>query len=65
MPMGRDRPSTGMKFSPMEAREPAMKSQYLNTPSRARLKMTDEATAALAPRMLPLFLQRVTSMPWV
>ena len=46
--MGRWTPSTGMKVTPMDWREPAMKSQYLKKPSSARLKMTEEATAILA-----------------
>ena len=63
--MGRLRPSRGMKGSPMAARLPATKSQYLKKNSSARLKITDEATARRAARSLPRRLQRSTSMPWV
>ena len=65
MPMGRWTPSTGMKVSPTDWREPAMKSQYLKKHSRARLKMIEEATAILAPLSFPLDLYRSTSRPWV
>jgi hypothetical protein len=65
MPMGRLRPSFGMKEKPMAWRLPATKSQYLKKNSRARLKMTDEATAHRAPRSLPLRLYFSTSIPWV
>lgn len=47
--MGRLRPSRGMKGSPMAARLPATKSQYLKKNSSARLKITDEATAGGPP----------------
>ena len=63
--MGRRRFSTGMKGRPTAARDWARKSQYLKKKSRARLKITEEATAIRAPRSLPLALHRVTSMTWV
>ncbi len=55
---------TGRKPAPMAARLPAMKFQYLKKPSRARLKITDEATAIRAPLSLPFALHRVTIRPW-
>ena len=63
--MGSSTPRTGIKSRPMWDRLTARKSQYLKKNSSARLKITDEATAALAPRMLPFRLLRVTSMPRV
>ena len=56
---------TGRSSSPAEARLPAIKFQYLKKPSSARLKITEEATAILAPRSFPLALHRSTSRPWV
>ena len=42
--MGRRMFSTGMKGRPTAARDWARKSQYLKKKSRARLKITEEAT---------------------
>ena len=45
MPMGSSMPNWGIKFRPMAARLPAMKSQYLKKNNRARLRTTEETTA--------------------
>ena len=55
----------GRKPTPIAARLPAIKFQYLKKPSSSRLNTTDEATAARAPLSFPLALHQVTSRPWV
>jgi len=63
--MGRLRPSRGIKSSPTAARLSARKSQYLKKNSRARLKSTEEHTAARARPSRPRRLAFSTSIPWV
>ena len=61
--MGSSSPSWGITSSPRLARDPAIKSQYLKKPSKARLNTTERATAILAPRWFSLCLHRVTTRP--